>query len=78
VALGQGGATETVIDGETGLLVADDSVEAWAAALMHAATRSWDSARIRANAERFSHARFRAEFRHAVDDVLAAPGGTRW
>lgn len=78
VALGHGGATETVIDGETGLLVADDSVDAWAAALTHAVTRPWDSARIRANAERFSHARFRAEFRHVIDEVLAAPGGTRW
>ena len=64
--------------GETGLLVPDDSVEAWAAALTRAASRPWDSHRIRANAERFSHARFRAEFRQAVDDVLAAPGGTRW
>lgn len=78
VALARGGVTETVIDGETGLLVADDSVESWTAALTHAAGRSWDAARIRANAERYSHARFRAEFRHAVDEVLAAPGGTRW
>jgi glycosyltransferase involved in cell wall biosynthesis len=78
VALGRGGATETVVDGDTGLLVPDDSVDAWADALTDAAVRPWDSARIRANAERFSHARFRAEFRHAVDEVLAAPGGTRW
>ena len=33
VALGRGGATETVIDGVTGLLVPDDSVTSWAAAL---------------------------------------------
>ena len=78
LALGQGGATETVIDGETGLLVEDDSATAWARALTAATRRSWDSARIRANAERFSHARFRAEFRHAVDELLAAPRGTRW
>ena len=78
VALGKGGATETVIDGETGLLVADDSVPTWAAALQQATRRAWDTTRIRTHAERFSHGRFRAEFRHAVDEVLAAPGGTRW
>jgi glycosyltransferase involved in cell wall biosynthesis len=78
VALGRGGATETVVDGETGLLVPDDSVDAWAAALTRAAHIRWDAARIRANAERFSHARFHAEFEHAVGDVLAAPRGARW
>ncbi|MBP7778085.1 MAG: glycosyltransferase [Acidobacteria bacterium] len=78
VALGRGGATETVVHGETGLLVADDSVEAWADALADVSRRTWDQGRIRAHAERFSHARFRADFRHAVDEVLAAPGGARW
>jgi glycosyltransferase involved in cell wall biosynthesis len=78
IALGRGGVTETVVDGETGLLVADDSVPAWAEALRAAAARPWDGARIRAHAERYGHARFRAEFQHAVDDVLAAPKGTRW
>ncbi len=78
VALGRGGATETVIDGVTGLLVPDDSVEAWAAALRRAADTTWDGGRIRANAERFAAARFRAEFQHAVDEVLAAPADARW
>ena len=78
VALGRGGATETVIDGETGLLVADDSVEAWTTALRRAVDTRWDAARIRANAERFGAARFRSEFQAAVDDVLAAPADRRW
>jgi glycosyltransferase involved in cell wall biosynthesis len=78
IALGRGGATETVVDGETGLLVPDDSADAWAAALTRAAATEWNPARIRANAERFSHARFHAEFQRAVGDVLAAPRGTRW
>ncbi len=88
VALGRGGATETVIHGETGLLVADDSVESWSEALVQAGRHHWDSTRIRANAERFSHARFRASFRHAVDEILAqptahhelpgTPGESRW
>lgn len=78
VALGRGGATETVIDGETGLLVGDDSVESWAEALTRAAAWPWQPTRIRAHAERFSHDRFRDEFRQAVDEVLAAPRGSRW
>jgi glycosyltransferase involved in cell wall biosynthesis len=67
-----------VIDGETGLLVPDDSVASWAAALRQAAARPWDAGRIRANAERFGEARFRAEFQAAVDEVLAAPADARW
>jgi glycosyltransferase involved in cell wall biosynthesis len=78
IALARGGATETVLDGETGLLVPDDTVPAWAAALRHATTRPWDGARIRQHAERYGHGRFRAEFRHAVDELLDAPGDTRW
>jgi glycosyltransferase involved in cell wall biosynthesis len=78
VALGRGGATETVIDGVTGLLVPDDSVTSWAAALRRAAGTAWDTARIRGNAERFGEARFRAEFQAAVDEVLDAPAERRW
>lgn len=78
IALARGGATETVLDGETGLLVPDDTVPAWAAALRHATTRPWDGARIRQHAERYGHSRFRAEFRHAVDELLDAPGDPRW
>lgn len=78
LALGRGGATETVVDGETGLLVPDDRAETWAAALTRAAATAWNPARIRANAERFSHDHFRAAFRQTVDEVLAAPRGTQW
>ena len=78
VALARGGATETVIDGVTGLLVADDTVPAWRDALTRAATLTWPADRIRAHAERFSHDRFRTEFRAAVGEVLAAPRGQQW
>ncbi len=78
VALARGGATETVVDGVTGLLVRDDTVPAWSEALIQVAASTWPVNQIRANAERFSHDRFRAEFRAAVDQVLAAPRGHRW
>lgn len=78
IALGRGGAAETVLDGETGVLVADDTVATWTSALGRAAATAWDGRRIRAHAERFGHDRFRREFQAVVDEVLAAPRGTRW
>jgi glycosyltransferase involved in cell wall biosynthesis len=78
VALGRGGALDTVIDGETGVLFDDTTVESLAAALRRAASISWDPARIRRHAERFSRARFVAEVQHIVEDTLRAPAGQRW
>jgi glycosyltransferase involved in cell wall biosynthesis len=78
VARAHGGATETVIDGVTGLLVQDDTVPAWRDALTRAAATAWPAHEIRANAERFGHARFHDEFRAAVGEVLAAPRGHQW
>jgi glycosyltransferase involved in cell wall biosynthesis len=78
VALGRGGALDTVIDGETGVLVADTSVGALAEGLRRAAARPWDGARIRAHAERFSRARFAADVHRVIDETLAAPAGHQW
>ena len=78
VALGRGGALDTVADGETGILVGDTSVEALADGLLRAASIPWDSGRIRRHAERFSRQRFVNEMRQIVDDTLNAPAGHRW
>jgi glycosyltransferase involved in cell wall biosynthesis len=78
VALGRGGALDTVIDGETGVLFEEPTVESLAAALTRAASINWDSARIRRHAELFSRTRFVAEVRQIVDDTLNAPVGARW
>jgi len=78
VALGRGGALDTVIDGETGVLFADTTVESLAASLTRAASIQWDAAKIRRHAERFSRARFVSEIQHIVDDTLSAPAGQRW
>jgi len=58
VALGRGGACETVIDGETGLLVADSGAEPFADAVARAVSRRFDAGAIRMHAERFSRERF--------------------
>ncbi len=71
VALAAGGAVESVVDGVTGVLVQDPSVEAFAAALRDVSSRKFDSAAIRHHAESFSKARFQDQFRAAID---FAPG----
>jgi glycosyltransferase involved in cell wall biosynthesis len=66
VALGAGGATETVQHGVTGVLAEEDSVEAFAAALDQCRRTAFDHDAIRRNAERFSRERFMAAFPAAV------------
>jgi glycosyltransferase involved in cell wall biosynthesis len=61
VALGRGGALETVVPGETGVLVDELDPRAFADALTAAIDRRFDPAVIRAHAERFSRARFADE-----------------
>src|SRR5436190_6929758 len=46
VALGRAGALDTVIDGETGVLFEEATVESLAAALTRAASIQWDAAKI--------------------------------
>jgi glycosyltransferase involved in cell wall biosynthesis len=58
VALGRGGALETVKPGETGLLVDEPSAEAFADAVAEAVDRRFDAVAIRRHAEQFSRSRF--------------------
>lgn len=78
VALGRGGALDTVIDGETGVMFDETTVESLAASLKRALATTWDAERIRAHAERFSRTRFVSEVQHIVEDTLNAPAGSRW
>ncbi|MDH4065113.1 MAG: glycosyltransferase [Acidobacteriota bacterium] len=78
VALGRGGALDTVIPGLTGVLVADLTVEALADGLRTAARQTWDSAAIRAHAERFSRDHFKRGIARAADELMAAPSGRSW
>ncbi|MQA29803.1 MAG: glycosyltransferase [Luteitalea sp.] len=66
VALGRGGARETVIDNETGLLVEDPSPQAFAKAIDDALMRPFDPAVIRRHAEHFSRERFGDEIEALV------------
>ncbi len=62
IAYGRGGVTESVIHGVTGLLFKDQTAEALMEAIEDFEGRQWDPKAIRANAERFSIARFREKF----------------
>lgn len=61
VALAEGGALETVVDGATGLLYEEDSVTCLLEAMRVAQGRDWNTTACRANAGRFSRARFEEE-----------------
>lgn len=58
VALGRGGACETVVNGETGLLVDTPGAEPFADAVARAVETRFDTGAIRVHAERFSRERF--------------------
>jgi glycosyltransferase involved in cell wall biosynthesis len=77
VALARGGARETVIDGETGLLV-EPGEEALADGLRRAAAMSWHAERIRQHAQTFSRERFVNEIGELIEDTMAAQPGQRW
>jgi glycosyltransferase involved in cell wall biosynthesis len=70
IAYAAGGALDTVVDGETGVLFHEQSVEAVAAAIERSERIAWDSTKVRANAERFSEDVFRRRFVEAVGDAM--------
>jgi glycosyltransferase involved in cell wall biosynthesis len=77
VALARGGALETVVEGETGAFF-DGLQQPLSDALERVARTSFDPARIRAAAERFSRARHLEQMRTIIGETLAAPADTRW
>jgi glycosyltransferase involved in cell wall biosynthesis len=70
IAAAAGGALETVIDGETGLLAALDDVAAFSNAIRQIDSLGFEPARALANAERFSVAAFQERVAAHVGDVL--------
>jgi glycosyltransferase involved in cell wall biosynthesis len=69
LALGEGGALETVADGVTGTLVSGGSPEDFAEAMREVDFARFDPLAARANAERFSAGRFRDRLLGAVRDA---------
>lgn len=71
VALARGGATETVVDGDTGVLVEEATAEAFAAGIERARALRFDRDGIRRHAERFGRGRFGDEMSAVIDAALA-------
>jgi glycosyltransferase involved in cell wall biosynthesis len=78
VALARGGALETVIHGDTGVLFDAPTAESLATALAQASAIVFDPDRLRSHAERFSRDRHLERMRGVIDETLSAPAGTRW
>ncbi len=77
IAYGHGGATETVVDGATGLLFMEQSTESLNQAVDRFEHLSWDPHIIRANALRFSRETFRTNFQRLVQDSWREFGSKR-
>jgi glycosyltransferase involved in cell wall biosynthesis len=74
IALGAGGALDSVVDGVTGVLyeVGADPVDALAAELRRFDARRFSASVIREHAETFAVPRFHAHLRDAVERIVAA------
>lgn len=66
IALGKGGALETVKGGETGLFFSDESVESLCAAIEEFESRNWSAEACRANAGRFAKPVFMDKMRQVL------------
>jgi glycosyltransferase involved in cell wall biosynthesis len=73
VAYGRGGALESIVPEETGLLVQDATPLAFADAIARAITMHFDSSRIRRHAEQFGRTRFGDE----MEALIRATVGPR-
>jgi glycosyltransferase involved in cell wall biosynthesis len=70
IAFGRGGATETVVEGFTGVLFAEQTTEALENAIARAETISFSASDIVRHAAGFSRERFKHQMREAVERAL--------
>jgi glycosyltransferase involved in cell wall biosynthesis len=77
VALGTGGAGETIIDGDTGVLVGDPAMEAFADGLGRIRALTFEEAALREHALRFSREHFMTGFQAAVSAAVRRAHATQ-
>lgn len=70
IALGKGGALDTVVEGKTGIFFEEQSADSIAAALDRFSGIVWDPEKIREHAAQFSEERFRGKIRKIVEDTV--------
>jgi glycosyltransferase involved in cell wall biosynthesis len=78
VALRRGGALESIVPGQTGLLVEESTAAAFADAIRDALGRQFDPETIRRHVERFGRDRFGDEIQTIVDETLSAGRERQW
>ena len=78
VALGRGGAVETIVPGETGILVEEPTPRAFATAIRDALAHRFDADAIRRHAERFGRSRFGDEITAIIDETMGDEGRRAW
>jgi glycosyltransferase involved in cell wall biosynthesis len=74
VALGRGGALESIVPDQTGVLVDEPTPQAFADAIRYALQKRFDRTAIRRHAERFSRARFGDEIQTIVEETIRMQG----
>src|SRR5262249_16215471 len=67
VALGRGGAVETIVPEKSGILVDEPSADAFADAIARAAATRFDAHEIRSHAEGFGRERFLREISALIE-----------
>lgn len=77
IAYAGGGALDTIIHGETGLLFAEQTVEALVDAVQRCEDSHFSAAACRRNAERFAVERFRRELMNFVEQRTVEHGGVK-
>jgi glycosyltransferase involved in cell wall biosynthesis len=77
VALGRGGATETVKDGVSGVFFPEQTVEAIASAVERLTHIEFDSRKISAHAEQFGREQFFQKMRTHIDSLLVQKANSR-
>jgi glycosyltransferase involved in cell wall biosynthesis len=70
IAYGRGGALETIVDGKTGIVFYEQSIESLAYAIERFESITFDSLAIRRHAETFSKQRFTERIQQLVHDAL--------
>jgi hypothetical protein len=68
IAFGRGGATESIVDGQTGVLFGEQTIESLIDAVERfEAIKTWDAQRIRRRAECFAPEHFRRQFAKLIE-----------
>lgn len=70
IAYGRGGALDSVRDGSTGMLVSDQTVDAFVAAIRSFDGRAWSASAIREHARGFCEAAFAQSMREIVERTV--------